>query len=150
MPVLPILDIVIGLSFFYLLIALLCTTLNETIATWAKSRSKTLEKGIERLLGGGLQLKEAIYRHPLIKNLAPADNRKPSYIPADKFALALMDLVTGPGKAASDPTALRQGLADVGASKINEALGTALQTQDPALVTDQQKIEAWFNDHMDR
>jgi hypothetical protein len=150
MPILPILDIAVGLSFFYLLIALLCTTLNETIATWAKSRSKILERGIERLLGGDIQLKDAIYKHALIKNLAPSDQRKPSYIPADKFALALMDVVTGPGKAASDPTALREGLANVDASKVKQALGAALQTTDPALVTDQQKIEAWFNGQMDR
>jgi hypothetical protein len=150
MPVLPILDLAIGLSFFYLLIALVCTTLNETIATWAKSRSKTLEKGVERLLGGDVRLKDAIYQHALIRNLAPADQRKPSYIPADKFALALMDVVTGPNKAASDPTALRDGLAGMAASNVNQALGAALQTQDPALVTDQQKIEAWFNDQMDR
>jgi hypothetical protein len=150
MPILPILDIAIGLSFFYLLIALLCATLNETIATWAKSRSKTLEKGIERLLGGDIQLKDAIYKHALIKNLAPSDNRKPSYIPADKFALALMDVVTGPSNATSDPGALRHGLAAVSVPKVKEALGTALQTQDPALSTDQQKIEAWFNDQMDR
>jgi len=74
MPVLPILDIAIGLSFFYLLIALLCTTLNEMIATWAKSRSKTLEKGIERLLVGDVNLKNAVYNHPLIKNLARRGN----------------------------------------------------------------------------
>jgi hypothetical protein len=150
MPVLPILDIAIGLSFFYLLIALLCTTLNEMIATWAKSRSKTLEKGIERLLGGDVKLKNAVYSHPLIKNLAPSDDRKPSYIPADKFALALMDLVTGPGKAASDPNALREGLTNFTVPKLDEALGAALQTKLPGLNTDQQKIEQWFNDQMDR
>ena len=150
MPVLPILDIAIGLSFFYLLIALLCTTLNEMIATWAKSRSKTLEKAIERLLVGDVNLKNAVYNHPLIKNLAPSDDRKPSYIPPDKFALALMDIVTGPGKAASDSNALREGLTSLPVPKLNEALGAALQAQSPGLNTDQQKIEQWFNDQMDR
>jgi hypothetical protein len=150
MPVLPILDIAIGLSFFYLLIALLCTTLNETIATWAKSRSKMLEKGVERLLGGDVKLKDAVYNHPLIRNLAPSDRRKPSYIPADKFALALMDIITGPGKQASDATALRQGLATLASSKLDQALGAALQAQAPGPASDQQKIESWFDDHMDR
>jgi hypothetical protein len=150
MPVLPILDIAIGLSFFYLLIALLCTTLNEMIATWLKSRSRTLENGIERLLGGDVRLKDAIYQHGLIKNLASTDGGKPSYIPADKFALALMDVVTGPNNAASDPNALRQGLVEMVGSNVKQALGAALQNQDPTLITDQKKIEAWFNDHMDR
>ena len=149
-PSVPILDIAIGLSFFYLLIALLCTTLNEMIATWLKSRSRTLEKGIERLLGGDVQFKGAIYQHPLVKNRASTASGKPSYIPADKFALALMDLITGPNKLASDPVALRQGLVDLAESNVKQAIGAALQNQDPTLVSDQKKIEAWFNDQMDR
>ena len=150
MPVLPILDVAIGLSFFYLLIALLCTTLNEMIATWLKSRSRTLEKGIERLVGGDIPLKDAIYHHGLIRNLASSDGGKPSYIPADKFALALMDIVTGPNHVASNPDALRQGLVAMASSNVKQALGAALQNQDPTLITDQKKIETWFNDHMDR
>ena len=46
MPLMPVLDIAIGLSFLYLLLALLCTTLNETVAGWLQIRGKTMAKGI--------------------------------------------------------------------------------------------------------
>jgi hypothetical protein len=108
-----------------------------------------LEKGIQRLVGD-TQLKDKIYQHPLIKNLALTDNQKPSYIPADTFALALMDIITGPERAASDGEALRQGLVAMATSRLKQALGVALQSQNPKLITDQEKIEDWFNGQMDR
>src|ERR1019366_853278 len=46
----PYLDIAIGISFIYLLMALVCSTVNETIAGVINSRGKTLEKGILSLL----------------------------------------------------------------------------------------------------
>jgi hypothetical protein len=43
---LPILEVAIGLSFVYLLLSLICTTLNETIAGLTGRRADLLEKGI--------------------------------------------------------------------------------------------------------
>lgn len=48
---LPILEVAIGLSFVYLLLALICTTLNETIAGITGRRADVLEEGISSLLG---------------------------------------------------------------------------------------------------
>ena len=85
----PVLDVAIGLSLFYLLLGLICTTVNEMIASWRKSRATFLDKGIGRLLGGNSDLKKLLYEHPLIKSLAEDDKQIcPSYIPADKFATA--------------------------------------------------------------
>ena len=49
---LPILEVTIGLAFVYLLLALICTSLNDTIAGLIKRRAAFPEKGINSLLSG--------------------------------------------------------------------------------------------------
>ena len=81
----PILDVAIGLVFVYLTVSLMCTAVQELIASVAALRSKTLAKGIKNLLantnisklledqdpqGTSEQTKslaDAVYAHPLIK-----------------------------------------------------------------------------------
>ncbi|MFL6351304.1 MAG: hypothetical protein ACJ74Z_05585 [Bryobacteraceae bacterium] len=46
----PILEVAIGMLFFYLLLSLICTALNEMIEAWLKNRAYDLERGIRRLL----------------------------------------------------------------------------------------------------
>ncbi len=150
MSVMPMLDIAIGLSFIYLLLSLICTSLNEVIAGWLHTRGKTMARGIERLLGDP-ELAKALYKHPLIRKLASNEEQPlPSYIPADKFALALMDIVTGKEKATSDGAALRASTSKY-SEDFQQSFTAVLQSSSsPALINDQQKIEAWFNDQMDR
>ena len=90
------LEIAIGLAFIYVLLALICSTLNEWIAGILGLRSKTLRKGIANLLedpdAKGLARK--FFEHPLVKGLArKGKNDFPSYIPARTFTLALIDIV---------------------------------------------------------
>ncbi len=125
MPTFPILDLAIGLSFIYLLLALLCTTFNEMIASWLKLRAKTLESGIERMFGGDRNLKNKLYGHPLIRSLQQNQKAPPSYIPSNIFAIAFMDVMKGEDKD------------KVSASHLVD-------------LSDRQKIEAWFDDTMDR
>lgn len=147
MPAFPILDLAIGLSFVYLLLSLLCTTLNEMIASWFKLRSKTLQKGIERMLGDS-NLTTKLYQQPLIRSLARNDQTPPSYIPSSKFAIALKDVLSeeNQGNVPPDTTA--------GITKTNPALRETVEAvladTSTNLVNDQQKIEAWFDDSMDR
>src|SRR5258707_840511 len=101
----PILDVAIGLSYIYLLLALICTTVNEVIASFGDRRWEFLQKGIQRLLGDDPELAKLVLAHPVITSLTGIGG-KPSYLPASKFALALMDIVTGDGKTADDKTAL--------------------------------------------
>lgn len=46
----PILEVAIGMVFFYLLLSLICTALNELIEAWLKNRAYDLERGIRKLL----------------------------------------------------------------------------------------------------
>src|SRR3984957_3320408 len=45
-----VLDVAIGLIFVYLLLGLMCTTVNEWLAQAFKTRAATLKEGIRRLL----------------------------------------------------------------------------------------------------
>jgi hypothetical protein len=48
----PALDVLIGLSFLYFLLAVVCSAINEAIAATLAWRSKNLEEAIRHLLGG--------------------------------------------------------------------------------------------------
>jgi hypothetical protein len=104
-----ILDVVIGLMLVYILLALICTAVNEILETWLKVRAIELERGVRELLNeqGGGNLAQRLYDHPLIYSLFngnydPSHIKKngkyrngstlPSYIPARNFALAVMDM----------------------------------------------------------
>jgi hypothetical protein len=143
----PYLDLAIGISFIYLLMALICSTVNETIAGVINSRGKTLEKGIASLLHDPT-LKAKFYAHPLIEGIKQDDNgRLPSYIASNKFALALMDILTGPA-AADNAGALADGVKDLKDEAVKTALTAVLHN--PQFQTDQQRLEAWYEQSMNR
>src|SRR5436305_5613474 len=107
----PVLDVVIGLAFLYLLFALTCTTVNELIAALLNRRATMLRRGIEHLLGDK-GLTEAVYQHPTIVSLGTPGRTtgpEPSYIPGDRFAVALTDHITGKHVLTS-PDALAAGI----------------------------------------
>jgi len=144
---LPILEVAIGLCFLYLLLSLICSTVNEAIAALTGRRGDMLAQAIGTLLGDA-NLKEKLYSHPLIKSLSPGGSQ-PSYIPAQKFSLALMDILTGEGKSAGDEAALLEGLTKTN-PHLNKVLSTVFADTRAHLATNQQKIEAWYDDAMDR
>jgi hypothetical protein len=55
---LPALDLILGLIFIYLLLALVCTAANELIAQWLNWRPATLREGIRTLLGNSAAVSE--------------------------------------------------------------------------------------------
>ncbi|MFN2565878.1 MAG: hypothetical protein ABR499_12855 [Gemmatimonadaceae bacterium] len=122
------LDVVLGLIFLYLLLALACTAVNELIAQWLNMRATTLWQGLHSLLqvnapgGAAPELLATLYSHPLIAGLSQPRrtalgkriNRSlPSYIPSRVFATALLDTIkpagdTGPATLADFRTTVRQ------------------------------------------
>ena len=114
---LPALDVAIGLLFLYLLLALVCSTVNEAISTAFGMRARFLQLGLLNLLSAspnptkeGKAALKKFYAHPLIQTLVrpkrgldPASDptepmkwwRKPpypSYLPSRAFVAALTDL----------------------------------------------------------
>jgi hypothetical protein len=169
----PMLDVLIGLVFVYLLLALVCTSINEMIAGWRDSREKHLRIGICNLLGEhdgpdrrrtpvpfhdpltgadtGTTMVKTFYAHPMIRALHE-DGTRPSYIPAPTFSQVILDLFSP-----SDGTTPRSIPAFV--SGINNALAvngdlrrTLLVLSGDAADISQLRtaLEAWFNSTMDR
>ena len=99
-----VLEVAVGLFFVYLLLSLICSSINELIASVLKWRAKNLEQGIRNLICDP-ELFTAVMAHPLIKamgntrtdaapvQLVAGQNLagKPSYIPSRVFALAMLD-----------------------------------------------------------
>ncbi len=72
----PALDVVVGLIFLYVVLALVCSTVNEVIATTVGLRARFLETGLVNLLSGsmsptpaGIETAERFYRHPLVQGM---------------------------------------------------------------------------------
>jgi hypothetical protein len=122
-----VLDVAIGLIFVYLLLGLMCTTVNEWLAQLFKTRAATLKEGIRRLLnappkGTYLIRPEDIHVTALAKRLNNSDDRltqavgpfeAPLQASLDQFT---KDLATHPD---AQPPA---GLAGLMAQKLNALL----------------------------
>ena len=91
-----ILDVAIGMIFMWLILSIATMSVQEWIASYLKWRANDLETAIQRLLSDKVWA-EQLYNHPLIEGLSKKTGRKPSYIPANKFALALYDIVMTAG-----------------------------------------------------
>lgn len=111
----PILDVAIGLSFVYLLLSTICTSLTEGITTQLRSRPKYLARGIAALIGDAAT--GDFFSHPAIatfmndeEDSTPrkvirkilgvlgvkrtiAVGRDPSYLPGDKFAVVVQAML---------------------------------------------------------
>jgi hypothetical protein len=115
-------DVFIGLAFFYFLLSIVCSAVNEAIATTFNLRAKDLEKGIRNLLDdkagafyadpriqtwhkrtrflGGLKMpwlsKPSSGGMPSLGWMKPLDDKLPSYISARAFALTVLDTFVPP------------------------------------------------------
>jgi hypothetical protein len=73
---LPALDVAIGLSFIFFLLATLALTIQEFIASLLGLRARTLEQGLRSMLEDekvGWKHVDSFYEHPLIKSLYRTD-----------------------------------------------------------------------------
>ena len=142
-----ILDVAIGLVFVYMLLSLLCSTINEQVITRILSlRAKTLEAGIKNMLADPQgDLTKQVYDNALIKGLSQhalsEKPRKPSYIPSDLFAQAVMVL---------DVVQANKNTPDMQNSPMPNALALIIQKADGDTTKELAYIEQWYNDTMDR
>jgi hypothetical protein len=146
------LDVGIGMALMFLFVSLICSAIREFGESLLKTRGDTLERGIREMLGEAAGSRDAaevtrkLYNHPMVAALydgtfddarpAGRRNKLPSYIPAENFALAILQIARDhpppPGS----------------------ALGIALRTTQAAAGNDLSKLqgglERWFNSTMDR
>lgn len=86
----PIIDVALGLVFFYVLLSLLASVVQEWIASLLALRSKNLQSGVQNLISE--KYAEKVYDHPLIKNLAKK-NKLPSYIAPETLSAVLLEVI---------------------------------------------------------
>jgi len=153
-----VLEVAIGLVFCYASVALITSSIYETIASQLNFRSNTLFTGIQHLLNAthkeNQNLLLGIYNHALASPLGDGKaatieeiKHKPSYIDSSHFAVALIETIqSAPGnfaKLGTDINAIEneqirqllRGMYDSSAGEI-EHLHTSLAT--------------WFDTGMDR
>jgi len=87
-------DVAIGLSFVYLLMALMCSVFQEIIANVTSWRGRSLRSGIQSMLNDPTMagLAREIYAHPRISALS-LPGQLPSYIPGATFGKALAEIL---------------------------------------------------------
>jgi hypothetical protein len=99
------LEVAIGIIFVYLLLSLICTALNEGIASLIDKRGKNLVEGIKNLLNDPkfTGLAQQVYNHGLIGGISQYSSnpnkrtRLPSYMSPANFSLALLDILSARG-----------------------------------------------------
>jgi hypothetical protein len=154
------LDVALGVIFVYLVLALVCSALNETISSVLSWRAKFLREGIANLLdpenhSNGRQLATQLYGHPLINGLIRPVSRKgklryPSYLPSRAFASALLDF---DGKSAG--RSVDQAIAAIPSPQIRSALTTLknsakVKEGEEEAAAFKRAVEAWYDDAMER
>lgn len=169
-----ILDVVIGLTFVFILVSTICSAIREGIESWLKTRATYLEYAIRELLSdrSGQGLAKSFFDHPRIHALFQGDytsrssekpslfvrgRNLPSYISSKSFAAAIIDLAArGPDKNAQlDSTpltfdALRANLGKLQNPQVERALVSALDSAQNDLNKVRESLEAWYDDAMDR
>ncbi|WP_428274414.1 hypothetical protein [Candidatus Palauibacter sp.] len=147
----PVVDVALGLGLLYSVLSLAASVVKEWVSTLFSLRARNLEKGIGTLIGDDYA--NRLYGHPLVNTLAKG-GKKPSYIGADTFASALVDLLAQDedGKPAvsmrdeaaklvhriEDDSALKaplQAMASLGAETVDDL---------------RRKVAAWFDEGMNR
>ena len=154
----PIIETAIGLIFVYLLLSMVCSALQEWIATLLGLRAKTLFEGITKMLCGDTNLRDQIYGHPLVDGLSRKTGldrlfrrpARPSYISPTTFSEAFLAAAAVPAALAqkASPTTAKNGQP---LHANTQELIAALQAVSPGNIDDlRTNIERWYNDAMDR
>ena len=153
-------DVAIDLAATYLLLSVVCSTLNEWFAAMIAQRATTLESGIKTMLSDQM-FAQSVLGNPLVKNFA-GNLKKPSYIPSQSFSLSLIAALVQPMSAppaavGAPPLAPTPGMNNI-LQAVNAQQDTALRNSLLALLDDahldydkfRANLEQWFNNEMDR
>lgn len=102
MSIVAILEVAIGMIFAWLVLSLAGMYIQEWVVSKLQWRSDMLETYIGNLMTDA-NLARQLYDHPLIKALHSGltGDKRPSYIPASQFSLALLDIIRNSPKEAA-------------------------------------------------
>jgi len=144
-----IIDVAIGLMFFYFLFSVITTHVNEFIATRMQWRAKDLEDQIRHMLGDP-DLANKVLQSPMITSIASKGER-PIYIPPNAFALALFDAFVPEGQSANVFDHVRAGVvSSLPANKGGQVVLNIIDHANGDMKQARAAAEEWFNASMDR
>jgi len=143
-----VIDVCIGLILLYLILSLVCTTVNEVIAHAMSLRARTLASGIERLIDDNDLLK-AFKQSGLIDTTRSVSKGLPSYVSSRAVAAALLNSISpdNPVPAVAEVLDAVKKLPD---SNIRDVLLTSATHAGDNVTKLRDDISAWFDDAMDR
>ena len=156
----PIIDVALGLIFFYVLLSLIASAIQEWIAGVLKLRAKTLRAGIDNLIDDAALVRN-VMTHPLIKGLSKKkknqaaedaeDVTPPSYISSATLSAVLMKQLDPRGtlETAEDNHALRKAIGEVG-GKLEALAGPLLEANDKNANDVRRRLAVWFDEGMSR
>jgi hypothetical protein len=123
MPTSPIVDVVVGLLFFFTALSLLSSAVQERIASALNLRSRGLEAWLVRNLGADIT--KRFYENPIIASLG---GKGASYIPSQAFATALFEIcqITVPQSSAAPATVVATAAVGVDAGAAAPAAAAAV------------------------
>lgn len=156
-----IIDIIITLSFIYLLLALIVSTVGEIINTLIRSRSLFLQEALKSLFdniapatkGADTPVYNIICNNPFINILKGKGGKFPSYIPANNIALAVLDMLN-PAKENLTVEKIREAINSSPVlskeENLKKLLLTLLNNSKNSVDNFIRGIERTFNDCMER
>jgi hypothetical protein len=89
---------------------------------------------------------QAIIRHPVV---GPA-NTRPSYISAQQFSTAVMDILGGAGAVPSAVSSLRIAAQNLPAGRMRTVLQSLFREGETDLAGFESRLQHWFDQSMDR
>lgn len=134
-----VLEVTLGLAFFFAAFSFGCTAAVELLESIRPQRGKQLAIFLERMLGA--ELVARLFEHGCIRSLSKA-GRQPSYIPARCFAAAVLDLLGI--ETCADQSKLDQLSAETGQT-LRVLMRNATDWEQV-----NSRLEHWFNVTMDR
>jgi hypothetical protein len=144
-----IIDVAVGLIFFYFLLSTITLHLNEFIASKMQWRANDLENQIRHMLGDP-DLANKVLQNPMITSMA-SKGRKPVYIPSNIFALALFDAFVPDGQNANVFDHVRAAVAsDAPSNSASRVVLNMVDRGNGDLTQARKNAEDWFNQSMDR
>lgn len=144
-----ILDVAVGLIFFYFLFSMITSHINEAIASRMQWRAKDLEDQIRHMLGDP-DLANKVLQNPMITSIT-SKRGKPAYIPPNTFALALFDAFVPEGQNANVFDHVRAGIVkSLPTNKASQAVLNLVDRADGNMTKARSNAEDWFNSAMDR
>lgn len=162
--------VAIGIVFLYLMLSLMCTVINEIVATVLKTRATFLAATIREIIDDPAVL-AAFYSNGLISTsqaaangpasggapqTTPKDTKHPSYFDAKNVAMAILASLSAADRAAPTqagfPTmaAIEKLVGDMPDSALRGVLAASIATSQGELENLRDNIATWFDTAMDR